>query len=781
MIDATMQLISDMPFEGAMSWAAGWLLRGSLFIGLLVLFALPLARKSSSSVRHLLWAAGFTAVVALPFASLGLPRWEVAVPASILPASPQESVEEPAPARGLDVGEPGHETSLNMTEGSEVSEMPLRSTGAGSRTVSWREGARWDLSILPPFLFLLWWTGALFFLLRFGGSMVSLAGIVRRADRASHPEWERTLFELADRMDLPNAPRLVESDEVTLPMTCGLLTPTIILPRTAAEWSSERLDAVLSHELAHIRRRDLVTHLLGHIGSALYWVNPLSWKAARELRAESERACDDLVLSLGMRPSTYADHLLQIATVGLPVAAPVAALPMARRGEFEERLLSILAPFGNRRRPRAWQAGSLALGVLALAVPFAVLAPALASGESATSLDSARELQGSESSGAGEASAPVGGDTLLAIAMEVHVPNPHQVSEPHSVEANVSSPEHLDVEVRSSVNENVLASFIERITTFAGVVAGEAVTSALTGLNADLDLGIDLDNQDRLEGEFERTLTLNGPLALDISTGSGGIDIREGNVNRIVIRGQVRVGTRRRGSAGAAELLQRLTTTPPIEQRGNSVTVGRIQDRELQEDVSISYEVVVPVRSMISSSTGSGSVTVRGVQGNLQATTGSGSVTLTSITGDVYARTGSGSIRATEVEGAFDGSTGSGSIDVTLRGTGDISLTTGSGSISASGVMGALHAETGSGRITVGGEMRGRWELRSGSGSVTVGLPPQAAFNLVARAGSGRVNIDHPLTIQGTVDPRMQEVSGTIRGGGPELNIRTGSGSIRID
>jgi DUF4097 and DUF4098 domain-containing protein YvlB len=156
-------------------------------------------------------------------------------------------------------------------------------------------------------------------------------------------------------------------------------------------------------------------------------------------------------------------------------------------------------------------------------------------------------------------------------------------------------------------------------------------------------------------------------------------------------------------------------------------------------------------------------------------------VTLTSITGDVYARTGSGSIRATEVEGAFDGSTGSGSIDVTLRGTGDISLTTGSGSISASGVMGALHAETGSGRITVGGEMRGRWELRSGSGSVTVGLPPQAAFNLVARAGSGRVNIDQPLTIQGTVDPRMQEVSGTIRGGGPELNIRTGSGSIRID
>jgi DUF4097 and DUF4098 domain-containing protein YvlB len=290
-----------------------------------------------------------------------------------------------------------------------------------------------------------------------------------------------------------------------------------------------------------------------------------------------------------------------------------------------------------------------------------------------------------------------------------------------------------------------------------------------------------MDDQDQVEGTFERTLSLTGPLNLEIGTGSGGIEIREGSVNRVEGHARVRVGTRRRGTSGAEAALRQLVTSPPIEQSGNTVRIGRIEDRSLQEDISISYELVVPVRSTIAASTGSGGVTIRGVQGDVRATTGSGSLSLAAIQGEVYGRTGSGSIRATQITGPFEGGTGSGSIDVTLLGSGDVSLSTGSGSISASGVRGALRAESGSGGIDVDGEMRGRWELRTGSGSVTVELPAQAAFNLVARAGSGRVNIDHPLTIQGRIDERMQEVTGTVRGGGPELNIRTGSGGIRIN
>src|SRR5207248_8374294 len=77
------------------------------------------------------------------------------------------------------------------------------------------------------------------------------------------------------------------------------------------DWSSDVCSSDL-HELAHVRRRDLVGHTLGRIACALYWFHPLVWTAARHLRAESERACDDLVLSCGARASDYADHLLDI-------------------------------------------------------------------------------------------------------------------------------------------------------------------------------------------------------------------------------------------------------------------------------------------------------------------------------------------------------------------------------------------------------------------------------------------------------------------------------------
>jgi HEAT repeat protein len=125
-----------------------------------------------------------------------------------------------------------------------------------------------------------------------------------------------------------------------------------------------------------VRRRDLLGQQLGRVACAVYWFHPLVWSAARRLRAESERACDDLVLSCGARASDYAGHLLDILTAGRGLGTPATALPMARAKEFEGRLLAILDPGRPRRRPGRMQSVGMLAGLAAVFLSVAAVAPA---------------------------------------------------------------------------------------------------------------------------------------------------------------------------------------------------------------------------------------------------------------------------------------------------------------------------------------------------------------------------------------------------------------------
>jgi HEAT repeat protein len=149
----------------------------------------------------------------------------------------------------------------------------------------------------------------------------------------------------------------------------------VVLPARAAEWTEERRQVVLLHELAHVKRRDLVAHGLGRLACALYWFHPLVWRADRRLRAESERACDDLVLACGARASDYASHLLDILTAARGPGAPATALPMARTKEFEGRLLAILDPLRTRQGPGRLPSAALLAGLAAVFVVVAAAAP----------------------------------------------------------------------------------------------------------------------------------------------------------------------------------------------------------------------------------------------------------------------------------------------------------------------------------------------------------------------------------------------------------------------
>ena len=299
------------------------------------------------------------------------------------------------------------------------------------------------------------------------------------------------------------------------------------------------------------------------------------------------------------------------------------------------------------------------------------------------------------------------------------------------------------------------------------------------------------------EGAFQRSLNVSGPVDLDVSTGSGSITVREGTSGKVEIHGTIKA--RRNwlgGGPSAEEKVKRLESDPPIEQTGNSIRIGRIEDEDLRRNVSISYDITVPADTSLRSKTGSGSQNVMGLNGTVDASTGSGSVTLAhigataristgsgtvrinNVKGRVDASTGSGSIEGSGIAGAFRGSTGSGSIRLQQTAPGDVEVSTGSGSVELDGVKGAVRVGTGSGGVEVSGEPTGRWSLHAGSGSVVVRLPAGTAFDLDARTDSGSVTADHPVTVQGTM--KRGEMRGKVRGGGQLVELRTGSGNIRI-
>jgi HEAT repeat protein/beta-lactamase regulating signal transducer with metallopeptidase domain len=203
----------------------------------------------------------------------------------------------------------------------------------------------------------------------------SVRRIVTRAEPLDDPEWQTPLYEIADRLELDAAPRLLRSEDVKMPFAAGLLSSTIVLPAESDGWSAERRSAVLIHELGHVRRRDLIGHTLGRVACALWWFHPLVWTAARRLRAESERACDDLALVFGARPSDYAEHLLDIVSCVRDHNTPAVALAMAHRREFEGRMLAILDPELRRRGMGRVQTAGLVGGLAALALVVGAAAP----------------------------------------------------------------------------------------------------------------------------------------------------------------------------------------------------------------------------------------------------------------------------------------------------------------------------------------------------------------------------------------------------------------------
>ena len=218
---------------------------------------------------------------------------------------------------------------------------------------------------------LLWAAGAAAAFARMLAAFVAMW----RVQRAARPFPDDGLARaLAESLGIRHPVRVLESRPGSMPMTFGLLQPAVFMPSEAAAWSEERRRVVLLHELAHVRRGDVATHLLARTALSLNWWNPLAWSAWREFLKERERATDDLVLNAGARASDYAGHLLEVArTLQSAPATEWAAVAMARRSQLEGRLLAILDSGIKRHVPGRMTALAATLLAIAAVAPFAAM------------------------------------------------------------------------------------------------------------------------------------------------------------------------------------------------------------------------------------------------------------------------------------------------------------------------------------------------------------------------------------------------------------------------
>ena len=215
----------------------------------------------------------------------------------------------------------------------------------------------------------LWMAGALVFLLR---ALVAPAMARRLAARASLAplELERRGSRVARCLGVA-APRVRVTDGLDAPAVVGLLRPVLLWPAAAlAGLDPGAVDALVAHELEHVRRYDALVELGVRVLCAVLFFHPLAWWLARALREAREQRCDDVAVGLGGDAVAYARTLCLLAE--RRVAAPAGAIS-ARGGRLYARIERLVRP---RRAP-------LSGGAIVLAVAFAIGAGAIACGADA--------------------------------------------------------------------------------------------------------------------------------------------------------------------------------------------------------------------------------------------------------------------------------------------------------------------------------------------------------------------------------------------------------------
>ncbi|MCA9054275.1 MAG: hypothetical protein KDA75_10590, partial [Planctomycetaceae bacterium] len=270
-----------------------------------------------------------------------------------------------------DVAQSPRASEVEVAETAASADLPAPLTRPAPPSWFDQQLARW-----PQWLFLVWGAGAGLLALRLLLAIVGGRWLWRHAAPVEPAE----LTDLGLTPDLFSVHgrtiELLECDRLRVPITLGWWRPKILLPLDWIEWPTDKLAAVLTHERTHVERRDCAVMFLAELNRCVAWFHPLAWWLKRHLSALAEAACDDAVIGSTGDRTSYARHLLEVASVVSQQRGRVVhtGVSMARRSNVETRIHSIL----DFTRPLSQQlTRATTLVLLAVIVPVIALAAAL--------------------------------------------------------------------------------------------------------------------------------------------------------------------------------------------------------------------------------------------------------------------------------------------------------------------------------------------------------------------------------------------------------------------
>jgi membrane peptidoglycan carboxypeptidase/beta-lactamase regulating signal transducer with metallopeptidase domain len=354
-------MIETLSLQTSLLQTLGWTLLHSLWQGALIaalLFLVTLFMKRSQ-IRYVVSCTALLLMLLIPVVTFGMlfdkptPPIQTNVVPDVLPTS-----------QPLDV-----DTSVNVDT---LQNVPGEEQPQGiAPTRTWADERFWwqhHLTNYLPYVVILWLLGVVVLSLRLLLQWVYAERFKRRHTKHASADLQNLVRVLALRLRVSRPVQLLESTLVDAPTVIGLLKPVILLPtRALTGLTVQQLEALLAHELAHIRRHDYLLNILQSVIETLLFYHPAVWWVSRRVRVEREHCCDDVAVRVSGSAVVYAKALERLETLrGQP------HLAMAASGvSLVKRIRRLVAKPATRTGfPASWLISFSTLAVLMIGTGF---------------------------------------------------------------------------------------------------------------------------------------------------------------------------------------------------------------------------------------------------------------------------------------------------------------------------------------------------------------------------------------------------------------------------